>query len=36
MANDSHPGGVLQRISYANVLFKEGITRRELALLRPS
>ena len=36
MANDFNPGLFLERISYANSLFKEGITRRELTILKPT
>ncbi len=36
MANEFNAGGLLERISYANSLFKEGVTRRELAILKPA
>lgn len=36
MANNFNASGFLERISYANSLFKEGVTRRELAILKPT
>ena len=35
MANDFKPHGILDKVSYANSLFMEVVSRRELALLRP-
>ncbi len=36
MSNDFKPCGILERISYADSLYKEGVTRRGLAQLRPA